>query len=458
METIAYLSFGLLIGVVLGYLIAGLRHKNSTTQEASTGIDPEKHESTLEQLRQTEKDLVEAQTRLDGAIQEFKKQDLRIKDLEEAKNKLTVDLTKAQSDAENLTEQKKELTELREKMKKEFEGMAATILQKNAESFSGLQEKRLGEILNPFKEKIKGFEEKVQQNYEQEFKEKATLKAEIEKLVELNQTISKEAKDLTQALKGDSKKQGNWGEVVLERVLEQSGLEKGREYFTQFSTQNVDGERILPDVVVNLPEEKHIIIDSKVSLVAYENYVNAEEEELRTTALKAHLVSVKNHIKQLSAKNYQTGNGLESPDFVLLFMPIEAAFALAVQQDASLFSEAWKQKIVIVSPSTLLATLRTIASIWKQERQTKNAQEIALEGGRLYDKIVGFLKDMEKIDRNLSQTRDAYEAAMNKLSEGKGTILKRTEKLRKLGASVTKEIDRRYLDEEDDETTANIEA
>lgn len=458
METIAYLSFGLLIGVVLGYLIARLRHKNSTTQEASTGIDPEKHESTLEQLRQTEKDLVEAQTRLDGAIQEFKKQDLRIKDLEEAKNKLTVDLTKAQSDAENLTEQKKELTELREKMKKEFEGMAATILQKNAESFSGLQEKRLGEILNPFKEKIKGFEEKVQQNYEQEFKEKATLKAEIEKLVELNQTISKEAKDLTQALKGDSKKQGNWGEVVLERVLEQSGLEKGREYFTQFSTQNVDGERILPDVVVNLPEEKHIIIDSKVSLVAYENYVNAEEEELRTTALKAHLVSVKNHIKQLSAKNYQTGNGLESPDFVLLFMPIEAAFALAVQQDASLFSEAWKQKIVIVSPSTLLATLRTIASIWKQERQTKNAQEIALEGGRLYDKIVGFLKDMEKIDRNLSQTRDAYEAAMNKLSEGKGTILKRTEKLRKLGASVTKEIDRRYLDEEDDETTANIEA
>ena len=186
--------------------------------------------------------------------------------------------------------------------------------------------------------------------------------------------------------------------------------------------------------------------------------MNAEEEELRTTALKAHLVSVKNHIKQLSAKNYQTGNGLESPDFVLLFMPIEAAFALAVQQDASLFSEAWKQKIVIVSPSTLLATLRTIASIWKQERQTKNAQEIALEGGRLYDKIVGFLKDMEKIDRNLSQTRDAYEAAMNKLSEGKGTILKRTEKLRKLGASVTKEIDRRYLDEEDDETTANIEA
>jgi DNA recombination protein RmuC len=458
METIAYISFGLLTGALLGYLIASLRYKNSTSVEALTGIDPEKHESTLAQLRQTEKDLVEAQTRLDGAIQEFKKQDLRIKDLEEAKDRLTVDLTKAQSDAENLTEQKKELTELREKMKKEFEGMAATILQKNAESFSGLQEKRLGEILNPFKEKIKGFEEKVQQNYEQEFKEKATLKAEIEKLVELNQTISKEAKDLTQALKGDSKKQGNWGEVVLERVLEQSGLEKGREYFTQFATQNVDGERILPDVVVNLPEEKHIIIDSKVSLVAYENYVNADEEELRAAALKAHLVSVKNHIKQLSGKNYQTGNGLESPDFVLLFMPIEAAFALAVQQDASLFSEAWKQKIVIVSPSTLLATLRTIASIWKQERQTKNAQEIALEGGRLYDKIVGFLKDMEKIDRNLSQTRDAYEAAMNKLSEGKGTILKRTEKLRKLGASVTKEIDRRYLDEEDDETTANIEA
>ncbi len=458
MEIIAYISFGLLTGAVLGYLIASLRFKNSGQEEPTHKIDLETHENTLAALHLSEKELVEARTRLDGAIQEFKKQDVRIKELEEAKNKLVVDLTKSESDANNLALQKKELTLLQDKMKKEFEGMAAAILQKNTESFSGIQEKRLSEILNPFKEKIKGFEEKVQRNYEQEFKEKATLKAEIEKLVELNQTISKEAKDLTQALKGDAKKQGNWGEVVLERVLEQSGLEKGREYFTQFSTQNADGDRILPDVVINLPEEKHIIIDSKVSLVAYENFVNADDEEFRKSALKAHLVSVKTHIKQLSGKNYQTGNGIESPDFVLLFMPIEAAFALAVQQDASLFSEAWKQKIVIVSPSTLLATLRTIASIWKQERQTKNAQEIAIEGGRLYDKIVGFIKDMEKIDKNLSQTRDAYEAAMNKLSEGRGTILKRTEKLRKLGASVSKEIDRKYLDEEDEERLENHDA
>jgi len=471
---IVYFFIGVSFGFLIGWLWVKNRHSKDDVQLNADESDSRQQvdELTL-QLNEREKEVIQFKTRIETSLEEFRKQEERFSKQEERLDKLisekdeiksdyekriqllTGQLERSKADAEfmltrkqELEEQQKELKALQEKMKTEFEGVAASILQKNSKEFASTNEKRLGELLLPFKDSLSRFEKQVNEAYDKELRDKADLKAELKELVKLNQTISEEAKNLTQALKGDTKKQGNWGEVVLERVLEQSGLEKGREYETQVSTNNLDGKRIQPDVVIHLPEDKHLIVDSKVSLIGYEGYVNAETDEERDLALKAHLTSVKNHIRQLSEKRYETGDNLSTPDFVLLFMPIEAAFALAVQADGSLFSEAWKQKIVVVSPTTLLATLRTIASIWKQERQTKNAQQIALEGGRLYDKIVGFLQDMDKIDRTLDQTREAYNNAMNKLTTGRGNILNRTEKIRKLGASVSKKLPEKFLDDD----------
>lgn len=242
-------------------------------------------------------------------------------------------------------------------------------------------------------------------------------------------------------MKGDVKKQGNWGEVVLERILERSGLNEGEQgYRKQFSDSTEDGKRIQPDIVINLPDNKHIIIDAKVSLLAYERAVNAADEKERLQAVKEHLLSLKTHIKGLSEKHYQTARQLNSPDFVLLFIPVESSFGLAVQEDQELFSFAWDQKVVLVSPSTLLATLRTIASVWQQENQTRNAIEIARQGGALYDKFVGFVADLEKIGKNISATQNSYTDAMNKLQTGSGNLIGKVENLRKLGAKTTKEL------------------
>ena len=303
-------------------------------------------------------------------------------------------------------------------------------------------------MLNPLKEKLQLFEKKVDDTYQKGLKDQTDLRAELKKLYELNARISEEAGNLTKALKGDVKKQGNWGEVVLERILERSGLNEGENgYQKQFSDSTDDGRRIQPDVVVNLPDNKHIIIDSKVSLIAYERAVNAVTDEERARHVKEHLFSLKTHIKGLSEKHYQTAKKLNSPDFVLLFLPIESSFSLAIQEDQDLFSYAWDQKVVIVSPSTLLATLRTIASIWQQENQTRNALEIAKQGGALYDKFVGFIFDMEGIGKSLETTRKNYDQAMNKLQTGTGNLVRRAENLRKLGAKATKELPGNMLEE-----------
>ena len=259
-------------------------------------------------------------------------------------------------------------------------------------------------------------------------------------MLELNNTLNNQAQNLTNALKGDNKQQGNWGEMVLERILESSGLIKGEEYETQFSDTNSDNKRIQPDVLIKLPDSKHIIVDSKVSLVAYERFTNSEEETERDLALKNHVLSVKNHVKHLSEKNYQTGIGVNSPDFVLLFIPIESSFSAAIQGDEGLYNYAWDKKVVIVSPTTLLATLRTIASVWKHERQTKNAIEIADKAGRLYDKFKSFIDDMQKIDRGINATRTAYDDAFNKLKTGTGNLIRRAENIKELGAKTNKSI------------------
>ncbi|HYQ57121.1 MAG TPA: DNA recombination protein RmuC, partial [Draconibacterium sp.] len=330
----------------------------------------------------------------------------------------------------------------------EFENVANKILEKNSEKFTAANQKNIGEVLNPLKEKIQLFEKKVDDTYKQGLKDQTDLKAELKKLYDLNNRISEEANNLTKALKGDVKKQGNWGEVVLERILERSGLNEGEQgYQKQFSDMTEDGKRIQPDIVINLPDNKHIIVDSKVSMIAYERAVNTENEEERSKFVKEHLLSLRTHIKGLSEKHYQTASKLNSPDFVLLFIPIEASFSVAIQEDQELFSFAWDQKVVIVSPSTLLATLRTISSIWQQENQTRNAIEIAKQGGALYDKFVGFIADMETIGKNLSTTQKTYELAVNKLHIGAGNLVRRVENIKKLGAKATKELPQNLLEE-----------
>ncbi len=349
---------------------------------------------------------------------------------------------------EKLDTQKAELEGIQKKFTTEFENVANKILEKNSEKFTAANQKNIGEVLNPLKEKIQLFEKKVEDTYKQGLKDQTDLRAELKKLYDLNSKISEEANNLTKALKGDVKKQGNWGEMVLERILERSGLNEGEQGFEkQFSDTSEDGKRIQPDVVINLPDNKHIIVDSKVSMIAYDRAVNAASEEERQSFVKEHLLSLKTHIKGLSEKHYQTASKLNSPDFVLLFIPIEASFSVAIQEDQELFSFAWDLKVVIVSPSTLLATLRTISSIWQQENQTRNAIEIARQGGALYDKFVGFIGDMENIGKNLDTTRKTYDAAVNKLHVGSGNLVRRVESIRKLGAKASKELPKKMLDE-----------
>ena len=343
-------------------------------------------------------------------------------------------------------EQEKYIAELQQRFKLEFENIANRVLDEKTEKFTLQNRTNLDIILKPLKENIKAFEDKVDKVYKDESDERNILKGVISQLMAQSKQIQEDANNLTKALKGDNKKQGNWGEVILERVLERSGLIKDREYRIQFSLSSSEGSRMQPDVIIDLPDQKHIVVDSKVSLIAYERLVTAETEEQREIELKQHLFSIKSHIQGLSAKNYHELYQINSPDFVLLFIPIESSFAIAVQQDTELFNYAWDKKVVIVSPSTLLATLRTIASIWKQERQNRNVLEIARLSGSMYDKFVGFLADMEGIGRNLKMSQDAYDKALNKLSRGAGNLSNTSEKIKKLGARATKQIDSKFLD------------
>ncbi|MEO7215005.1 DNA recombination protein RmuC [Mucilaginibacter sp.] len=349
---------------------------------------------------------------------------------------------------EKLAEQKADIENTRSHFQKEFENIAEKLLKEKSREFTDVNKLSIDTILNPLKENIKAFEEKVEKVYKAESDERNVLKGEISKLMDLNKLISTEASNLTKALKGDNKKQGNWGEVILEKVLERSGLVRDREYRTQASLNHADGGRLQPDVIIDLPDEKHLIIDSKVSLIAYERLVNCETEQERRLFSKAHVESIRGHVHGLSSKNYHDLYQVNSPDFVLLFVPIESSFSFAVQLDADLFNDAWDKRVVIVSPSTLLATLRTIASIWKQERQNRNVLEIARLSGEMYDKFVGFVGDMEGIGKNIKQSQDSYDKALNKLTDGRGNLTVTAEKIKKLGAKANKQIDVKYIGDE----------
>lgn len=348
---------------------------------------------------------------------------------------------------ERLTDEKKQLENIQEKFKKDFELLANGILKQNTREFNETSQKQMEGILNPLKDKIVDFEKKVEETYQKGKIDQTVLKEELKRLQEMNTKLGEEAGNLTRALKSDSKKQGNWGEVVLERILERSGLIKNEEYFLQQTATGEDGKIYRPDVLIKLPENKHLVIDSKVSLTAFEKYISAEENDKKETALKQHLNSIRNHVKELSEKNYDHLAALNTPDFVLMFMPVEPAFGVAVQADPELFNFAWEKRIVIVSPTTLLATLRTVASIWRHERQTRNALEIAKQGGKLYDKFEGFLKDLEKVGVNIDRAKEAYGDAHKKLVSGRGNLVGQVEKLKELGAKATKALDKKYLEE-----------
>lgn len=325
----------------------------------------------------------------------------------------------------------------------EFENLAGKVLEASTQRLSNDNQTSLNHLLQPLKEKISDFEKKVENTYQQEARERFSLQKEIEKLALLNTQMGTEARNLTKALQGDSKVQGNWGELVLARVLESSGLREGEEFIVQgkdIQLSSADGKRLQPDVIIQLPDDKHIIIDAKVSLTAWDRFVGEEDVTRRAIALKQHLESVSNHIHQLSSKHYPAIQGLTAPDFVLMFMPVEPAFAQAIQNRQDLFSYAWEKKIVLVSPTTLLATLKTVASIWKLEHQNKNAQEIARQGGALYDKFVGFVEDMQKLGKTIDRTAQTYTEAMSKLTSGHGNLATRAEKLKELGAKTAKKL------------------
>ena len=336
------------------------------------------------------------------------------------------------------TEQLRLLDEAKQALGAQFEGLAHRIFEQKAKTFDAANQQQLQLLLKPFREQIDAFSKQTQSQYMEESKERHLLKSEIERLKVLNERIAEDALNLTNALKGETKTQGNWGEIILERVLESSGLRPGHEYETQGTYKDDKGNMLRPDVVVFLPQERCVIIDSKVSLVAYEQFMSSDDPEAKSRALRQHLLSINAHIKGLSEKRYENLPGMRTLDFVLLFMPIEGAFHLALQNDSGLFKKAYDARIIIVSPSTLLATLRTIENIWRTEQQQQNAAEIARQAEALYDKFVGFVEDMERIGDQLGKTQAQWEGAMNKLAKGKGNLIRRADQMKKLGLSPKK--------------------
>ena len=438
-EIYIYLSIGVVclgFGFLLGTYIERLKTKSSQSA-----------------LREREQQM---QNNLSVFQERLQERELKITALQSENTVLGNRMVRAQADIENLQdknrEQKQEVELLQEKFTKEFENLANKILEEKSLKFTERNEKNIKDILSPLNEKIQLFEKKVEESQKENISIHSALREQLINLQTQNLKITQEAENLTKALKGDSKMQGNWGELVLERVLEKSGLEKDREYTVQQSFTRADGSRVLPDVIINLPDGKKMIVDSKVSLTDYERYVNADEE-LRAKYLKDHINSLRRHVDQLSAKKYEDLYAMESPDFVLMFVPIEPAFAIAINQDSSLYNKAFEQNIIIVTPATLLATLRTIDSMWNNEKQQRNALEIARQAGALYDKFEGFVGDLMKVGKKMDEAKGEYRGAMNKLIEGRGNIVNSIERLKKMGAKAKKSLPepilKRALDQED---------
>ena len=416
----------LIIGYVIGQIISKLKATNETSSI----------HTKLENANQLLSDKEQIAKRLQENI------DLIREEKEQSIIQVTQKNAEIEYLKEKLNENKKEVENLQEKFTKEFKVLANEILETNSSKITKQNKENLESILNPLQEKIKTFEEKVEKTNKESIDRNAALRQQIIGLKELNEQMSKDAINLTKALKGDSKAQGNWGELVLERVLEKSGLEKGREYELEksFSVDQEERQRLRPDVIIHLPDNKKMIVDSKVSLTAYEQYINATDEIEQQQFLKEHINSLNRHVNQLSDKKYEDLYQIDSPDFVLLFVPIEPAFAIAINEDEQLYAKAFDKNIVIVTPSTLLATLRTIDTMWRNEKQQRNAIEIARQAGALYDKFEGLVTDLTKVGKKMDEAKNEYKGAMNKLVEGRGNLVTSVEKIKKLGAKAKKSL------------------
>ena len=432
MIEVVFLSIGLFTGCVLAwlYLRSKLEGERGKLEERNSLIT-KNYEDVSKKLE--EERLISRTTEMEMA-------------------RLSADYENLQS---HLSEQKKEVEQLQEKFKTEFKNIANELLEDKSKKFTEQNKQNIDEILMPLKVRLKEFEDKVDKTHKESLEKNAGLIQQIINLKELNQQMSDEARNLTRALKGDTKAQGSWGEIILESILEKSGLVKGREYIIQQRFLTEEGRRVQPDVIIKLPQEKRIIIDSKVSLIDYEKFIAAEEELEKKRHLQSHVQSIRRHIKQLGDKNYQNIYDT-SPDFVLMFVPVEPAFGIALQTDNTLFQEALEKNIVVISPTTLLATLRTIASMWKQEYQNQNVKEIAKQAGALYDKFVGLLHDLEEVGKKIKSSQDAYSDAMTKLT-GQGSLLRRVERLKELGAETHKSIPQKWLDKTEDEKIEEAE-
>jgi len=423
-----WLIAGVLIGALAAWFIAYYRFKSeSRSNDTALGVYDQRIrdlsneiESHKEELKRERDKVITLSNRLAGSQSEFRFME------------------------ERLEEQRKEIENIQNKFYAEFKNLANQIFDDKSKKFTDLNKDNIESLLKPLGERINQFEKKVETSNQTSLEWHAALREQISALKDQNMQITKEAENLTKALKGDSKTMGNWGEIILESILEKSGLEKGREYFVQERHKTEAGRNIQPDVIVKLPDNKNIIVDSKVSLVAYEKYVN--EEEGRETYLKNHIQSIKNHLRGLDTKEYQKLYHLEGLDFVLMFVPIEPAFSLAIQHDPGLFTDAYDRNIVIVSPATLIATLRTIANIWRNEYQNRNALEIARQGGDLYDKFVGFVEDLKGVGKQIDGTQKTYTQAMKKLVDGKGNLVSRTQKIKELGIKTSKVMDSRLIE------------
>jgi len=423
MMDLLLIIIGGLVFIALGYFIGMFQSKSVASKEISSL-------SSVNKMLLSDKE---------NLSQQVTKQQIE-------NNTFQISLTKKESElaylSEKLDTQKKDLTDLQEKFTKEFQLLANKILEEKSEKFTILNKENIENILNPLQERILTFEKRVETSHKESIDYHAALRQQIVGLTAINEQMSKEAVNLTRALKGDSKTQGNWGEMILERVLEKSGLEKGREYEVEqsFSVDTEGKQRLRPDVIINLPDNKKMIIDSKVTLTAYEQYVNAENEVDKIHFIKEHVLSINRHVNQLSEKRYEDLYQIESPNFVLLFIPIEPAFALAQSHDTDLYNKAFQKNIVIVTPTILLATLSTINSLWQNEKQRQNAVEIARQAGALYDKFEGLFNDLIGIGKKMDDTKKDYESAMNKLSTGNGNLITRVESIKKLGANAKKSL------------------
>ena len=447
---ILFLIIGLAVGFVIAFLF--LKGKKTIPIEEASKLNEEINSLKVEAGKFSERIKL-----LDSDKASLL---LEIKGEREKSEKLTSENSSLKSDYSNLqqklSEQKAEIEELQQKFTKEFENLANRIFKEKTDEFSKQSKTNLQEILNPLKDRIVEFQSKVEETNKESIRGHASLREQLSMLKDMNQQITQEAKNLTEALKGQSKSQGNWGEFILESILEKSGLVKGREYVVQESLTTESGKRFQPDVIIKLPENKSIVIDSKVSLVAYEKFISSDDENQKALALREHINSIRSHIKNLSSKNYQNLYQLESLDFVLMFMPVEPAFALAVQNDQTIFNDAFEMNIVIVSPSTLLATLRTISSIWRQEKQNKNAMEIAKQSGDMLDKFTAFVEDLLTVGKGLISVKDNYDKAMNKLTDGRGNLINRAEKIKQLGAKASKSLPPNILNRADQDDETNL--